>query len=246
MNFFAPDPFLSAAMDRNAFWLSSPPPVEQLPAFWRDCAARLSDPRFFATAKVPVQDVAGLRGLIGAGFVPVDVSLSFARPVRTVKQLPPLAWGGLLRFARPEDEGEVRRISAANLTTSRFHLDPSIAPDLGARIKAEWSGNFFSGRRGQALVVAEKDDRVAGFLLFIHSGQTLVIDLLAVDEPYRRQGAGAAIIAFAEAKLAGFTTLSVGTQAANTGSVRFYETQGLRYTGASYVLHAHGRSNADR
>lgn len=246
MDFFEPDAFLSAVMDRSAFWLAAPPSAELLPAFRPDCAARLADPRFFATAKATVLDVAGLAALVDAGFRPVDVSLSLARPVRVDTSGPTLTWGGQVRFAWPEDEAEVRRIAAASLTTSRFHLDPRITPELAARVKSEWVGNFFRGMRGQAMAVAEKDGRVAGFLLFIYSGETLVIDLLAVDEPYRRQGAGAAIIAFAEVGLAGFSTLAVGTQAANRGSVRFYESQGLRYTGASYVLHAHGGLHAHR
>ncbi|MDQ7834246.1 MAG: GNAT family N-acetyltransferase [Humidesulfovibrio sp.] len=240
MDFFAPDNFLSAVMDRAAFWLATTPSEDQRPAFLAACAARLRDPRFFGTAKAPAQDQARLSLLLDAGFRPVDVSLSLARVVRTAGEIPPQAWPGLVRLARPEDEADVRRISATSLTTSRFHQDPAIGLDVAARIKAEWAGNYFCGKRGQTMAVAEKDGRVAGFLLFLYSGQSLIIDLLAVDAPFRRQGAAAAIIAFAEANLPGFTTLAVGTQAANTGSVRFYESLGLRYTGSSYVLHAHG------
>lgn len=240
MDFFAPDDFLSAVMDREAFWLRLLPTPEQLPAFQSESAARTAEPHFFATAKTPVSDVIMLHALIRAGFAPVDVSLSLSRPLRASADIPPQVWPGQVRPARAEDEPAVRRISAASLTTTRFHLDPALAPTLGARIKAEWAGNFFHGRRGNSMVVAEQGGHVAGFLLCIHSGDTLVIDLLAVDEVFRRKGVAAAILAFAETKLPQFTTLSVGTQAANTGSVRFYESQGLRYAGASYVLHAHG------
>ena len=246
MDFFAPDEFLSAVMDRAAFVLAAMPTAEQLPIFRGECASRLCDLRFFATAKVPIQDCVGLAALVAFGFRPVDVSLSFARAVRASGEIASQVWSGGVRLARPEDEAEVRRIAAESLTTSRFHLDPTIGLDLAARIKSEWAGNFFSGKRGQAMVVAEKGGQMAGFLLFVYSEKALVIDLLAVDEPYRRQGAGAAIIAFAEANLPGFTTLNVGTQAANTGSVRFYEAQGLRYAGASHVLHAHGGAHAHR
>jgi GNAT superfamily N-acetyltransferase len=246
LDFFAPDNFLAAVMDRDAYWLANAPSDGQRAAFLADCAARLSAPRFFATAKAPAQDQARLSLLMDAGFRPVDVNLSFARPVRTAGEIPPQAWPGLVRLARPGDEADVRRISAASLTTSRFHQDLAIGLDAASRVKAEWAGNYFAGKRGQAMAVAEKDGRVAGFLLFIYSGKSLVIDLLSVDEPFRRQGAAAAIIAFAEANLPGFDTLAVGTQSVNTGSVRFYESQGFRYTGASYMLHAHGGSHADR
>lgn len=246
MDFFKPDAFLSAVLGKDAYCLVTAPTTGHPSEFLQDCAERMADPRFFATAKAPAQDVAGLAALVLAGFLPVDVNLSFERPFRAKEEVPPQTFLGLVRLAQPKDEAAVRRISAASLTSSRFHLDPAIAPELSSRIKADWAGNYFSGRRGQAMAVAEKDGSVVGFLLLIFSGQTLVIDLLAVDEQHRRQGIGAALIAFAETTLPSFTTLAVGTQAANKGSVRFYESQGLRYTGANYVLHAHGARHAHR
>lgn len=240
MDLFAPDHFLSAAMGRSAWVLTALPGAEDQREFLRHCAERRADPLFFATAKVPVCDVAGLGRVLAAGFAPVDVSLNLSRPARP-QTADSGGWPGLVRMARPEDEQAVRCISAESLTLSRFHLDPRLGPALGARIKAQWAGNYFSGGRGQGMAVAEAEGRVAGFLLYLLSGGALVIDLLAVDRDFRRRGAGAAMLAFLEsARLPGVERLAVGTQAVNQDSVRFYESQGLRYVGATHVLHAHG------
>lgn len=241
MGFFAPDAFLSALLDRDARRLVAIPGPEDEAGFLEECGRLMRSPLFFATAKVGAHEVAALHRLVRAGFLPVDVNVTLSRAARAGGEFAPQGWNGVVRPARPEDEAQVRRIAAESLVTSRFHLDPLLDREIGPRVKAEWAGNFFCGKRGGSMVVAERDGVVAGFLLLLHVGDALVIDLLAVDSVYRRQGAAAAIVAYAEATITGFAELKVGTQAANQGSVRFYESQGLRYCGASHVLHAHGR-----
>jgi ribosomal protein S18 acetylase RimI-like enzyme len=245
-DWFAPDAFLSGALDRDAWNLTTVPEAGQAEDFLRACAGKMADPRFFASAHVPVAAVAPLALLVRAGFRPVDTNLRFARPLRAGGTGHAGAWTGTVRLATPRDEPEVRRLAGACLTTSRFHLDPRIPDAQAAMVKSAWAGNFFAGRRGQAMVVAERHGRCAGFLLLLVRGTDLVIDLIAVDAPFRRQGAAAAMLGLAETRPGDCRRLLVGTQAANAGSVRFYESQGFRYDAAASVLHAHGGSNAHR
>jgi ribosomal protein S18 acetylase RimI-like enzyme len=79
----------------------------------------------------------------------------------------------------------------------------------------------------------------SAFLLAIGPARGIaVIDLIAVDASARRQGFGAACVHFL-ASMEGVTRLRVGTQAANIGSLRFYEALGFRMVASHYVLHLH-------
>jgi ribosomal protein S18 acetylase RimI-like enzyme len=100
--------------------------------------------------------------------------------------------------------------------------------------------NFFVGARGDALVVAEHDRNVDAFLLLLGPASgILTIDLIAVDRGRRRHGLGAACIGFAAAHFTDARMLRVATQAANVGSLRFYENLGFRTISSQYVLHLH-------
>ncbi len=63
---------------------------------------------------------------------------------------------------------------------TRFHLDNVIPLSLAHRIKRIWAGNYFSGGRGTALLVAEDGDGACGFLRVLERGDAAVIDLFAV------------------------------------------------------------------
>lgn len=76
----------------------------------------------------------------------------------------------------------------------------------------------------------------------------LVIDLIAVAPQVARQGLAQEMIAFIAANGTGDghrpSGLRVGTQAANTPSVRLYESLGFRLVKAQFVLHHHGRGGS--
>ena len=89
------------------------------------------------------------------------------------------------------------------------------------------------------MLVAEIGDELMGFLQLIHAPDgTLVIDLIAVSEPARSRGLGSAMIREAE-RIARSSRMRVGTQVANTASLRFYESIGFRTVASSYALHLH-------
>jgi ribosomal protein S18 acetylase RimI-like enzyme len=190
----------------------------------------------FMTAKVAVTDRAGAQFLQEHGFRLIDTNLKFEKRAET-----PTAVSGdcVLRFAEPADRDAVMDLARRNFVFTRFHLDELIPKTTADEIKAQWAGNFFSGQRGDRLVVAVLDKKVVGFtLLLLPNNAETVIDLIAVDGAHRRQGIAAEMIAFVESQFAR-SQIAVGTQVANLPSVRLYEKLGFHLAEAQYVFHFH-------
>ncbi|MHC4992009.1 MAG: GNAT family N-acetyltransferase, partial [Planctomycetota bacterium] len=102
-----------------------------------------------------------------------------------------------------------------------------------------WAGNYFRGERGDDLVVADTDGRCAGFLLALHVGDALVIDLVAVDDRWRGRGLVGDMTRLACLRRAGARVLRVGTQVANIPALRAYIRLGFTVVQCRYVLHFH-------
>ena len=195
--------------------------------------------RFFAYAKLDILQVSALSALTNAGFRVVDTALTFDGSVSG-------ATGSRVRFARPEDRAQVSRIAGSAFRYSRFHLDPLVPAGVADAIKSSWAANYFEGKRGDGMVVAERGGQVVGFLQLLRAPpDQLVIDLIGVDPAWQGQGLGREMILHAARHGVGDdripATITVGTQAANTPSVRLYESLGLRLISAQYVVHYHGR-----
>lgn len=188
----------------------------------------------FAYVKSPVERVSDAHTLERLGFRLVDVNLILEKTTVPAHLNLPIG----VRWARPEDRTAVEGIARTSFRYSRFHLDPRIPQGKADNIKAAWVGNYFEGQRGDALVVAESGGSCTGFLLLIKTDNAWVIDLIAVDAPYRGRGTAEAMIRFAEAH-ADRPRFRVGTQAANIPSLRLYEKMGFRMCAASYVFHLH-------
>lgn len=187
-------------------------------------------------AKVPVEDVVGLLHLQGLGFRVLDTNIQLRRPADVM----PLIGQGV-RFARPDDEEQVRTLARTCFAHNRFHRDPEIPDALASLVKEEWAGNYFSGKRGQWMVVAEDDGHAVGFLQLLGGkDEQIVIDLIAVAQASRGKGLAREMIAFASKACLGRTAaIQVGTQIANTPSLGLYTRLGFRIVSASYVLHLH-------
>jgi ribosomal protein S18 acetylase RimI-like enzyme len=185
----------------------------------------------FVDTKVPVEDVAALPTLQSRGFQVVDTNVQLARSAGTLKEDV-----SCVRPAKPDDAAAVRALAGAAFVWDRFHRDPQIDSQAASRLKAEWAGNYFVGKRGDRMVVAEDQEGLCGFLQLITTEQDIVIDLIAVDARCRGKGVARSMIALA-AK--GGKAMRVGTQIANLPSLALYEGLGFRVVGASYVLHLH-------
>jgi ribosomal protein S18 acetylase RimI-like enzyme len=186
----------------------------------------------FVDAKVAVDDIGNLLALQVAGFKVMDINVQLERPTDAIAQ----EHRGV-RDARPADEAAVRQIASEAFVYDRFHRDPAIGHDAASRLKAQWTGNFFAGKRGDQMIVAEDAKGVCGFLQLLKpAGGDTVIDLIAVSDRARGQGMAQAMIALA-ATNAG--AMKVGTQLANLPSLALYRKLGFAITSASHILHLH-------
>ncbi|MBF0406594.1 MAG: GNAT family N-acetyltransferase [Candidatus Riflebacteria bacterium] len=142
-----------------------------------------------------------------------------------------------VRFAEESDKEDVCLIAAESFIQSRFFKDPNISPEIAKKVKSGWAENYFSGKRGDYMVVACCHEKVSGFMQLIRSGENLIIDLVAVDKVCRGKSLGRKMINFAENKIENISTIKVGTQLCNTGSLNFYQKCGFIVTGGSNVFH---------
>jgi ribosomal protein S18 acetylase RimI-like enzyme len=190
----------------------------------------------FLYAKLPTDAVGAVQRLERLGFHLIDTNVTLERSAAG-------NWGkpGPTRSARPSDRKAVMALAGRSFALSRLHLDPQVPRAAADRSRAEWAGNFFRGRRGDDMLIAEAgEDEVAGFLQLLGPREgVLTIDLIGVAPEHRRKGLAAALIGHAASGIPGARVLRVGTQVANTPSLRLYEGLGFRIRESHYVLHYH-------
>lgn len=234
--FLAADGWLSGFLGRPAYRLTD---LSACDGMQED----LTRQSMFVTAKCPAADIAAVGRLEAAGFRVIDAALTF-----DAASLRADSGGKPVRFATPQDRAAISDIAGRAFRYTRFHLDPALPDALAHRIKAAWADNYFSGQRGDGMVVAEQGGQVVGFLQLLWAGDALVIDLIAVAPEAARQGLASAMIGFAAAHGTGNArrpaSFKVGTQAANTASCRLYENLGFRLCASAFVLHHHGAGGA--
>ncbi len=192
--------------------------------------------RSFIQSKIPINDLESTNYLSSLGFmlVSTDVDLEKAAP-SGLESGCPLE----IRFAEAVDREGVVNVASGNFVYSRFHLDPLMDNSLADRIKGQWAGNFFAGKRGTHMVVALNQGRVAGFLQLIVGDGFFKIDLVAVDKSCRKKRAAQGMIEFAENNFRDCGRFQVGTQLANIPSLNLYAKLGYRIKSAVHIFHCH-------
>jgi ribosomal protein S18 acetylase RimI-like enzyme len=182
----------------------------------------------FTYVKLPQDQQSEVAPLCAAGFRFVEVLLQFEQ----VKPVPFTQPDGYeISYASADDREEVIGLAGNAFTASRFFTDAQIPQDLAVKTKSDWVDNFFSGQRGDGMVVARKNGKACAFLLLVNRN---VIDLIAVDENCRGSGIARAMIAFANQDRG---LLKAGTQLVNKASIALYQSCGFLLKDSSYVLH---------
>jgi GNAT superfamily N-acetyltransferase len=229
------DPFLSGIIGRPSFRVVTSDLL--------NASMFVGNQRCFAYARVPTANIAKVKLLENFGFGVVDTAVQLGcrkndwRPLETI----PLEYK--VRFAQAHDRENVEKIASESFIYSRFHLDPEIPNSVADEFKRRWAGNFFTGERGDAMVIAADRKGVAGFLQLINRGETLIIDLIAIAKSHQRKGIATSMIGFAWSQFGVANNLLVGTQIANVPSVRAYQKMGFLMSDSSYVVHYHGPIN---
>jgi ribosomal protein S18 acetylase RimI-like enzyme len=150
-----------------------------------------------------------------------------------------------IRLSLPTDRDYVGEIAQKNFYFSRFHQDPRIGNDDADRIKQVWVENYFSGTRGDYMIVACYKDQPVGFCqILLKNNSDLVIDLIAVDSRHHGIGLASAMINFLMNQIApslsANTRIMVGTQISNLPSLSLYQKLGFEIISSNYVFHYHG------
>jgi len=192
----------------------------------------------FCYSKIPVVETDIITLIEKTGFHLVDTNITLDKLV--IKKTK-LQGNCQLRYATPDDEKQIAEIARNNFQYSRFHLDPLFSKEIANAIKAEWTCNYFRGKRGNAMVVAIIDNHIVGFLQLIygHQKKQIIIDLIAVNSDYRGKYIATDMIVYTEKNAGEFTDIIVGTQIANVASLRLYERLGFKIFDSRYIFHYH-------
>lgn len=223
-------------------WLSD---VFGIPVFRIDVAGESGSLDFpdncFAYAKVDVRDIKTAKILTDMGFFLVDTNMTY---IGEGRHSPSFESNGIVvRNAIPADEATVRDIAATSFTFTRFHADPFVDNQVANQIKADWAGNFFAGKRGDKMLLAEKNGEVIGFNQILVKGGVAIVDLIAVVSHAQGCGAGKAMIGYMQQS---YDRCRVGTQLVNMGAIALYEKMGFCFEHAHYVFHYHGVGKSQR
>ena len=174
--------------------------------------------------------------LAAAGFRRIETLVSFERPTAA----PPPADHPVahpVALAARQDWPETIEIARTAFRYDRYHADP-LVPKAGAdRLKAAWVANSLAGR-ADAVLLAKRDGRVAGFVTLMATAEAAAIDLIATAPWAQGRGIGRALVAAALARYAEQRPLMRGaTQADNLASQRLYRGAGFVETARQATYH---------
>lgn len=169
--------------------------------------------------------------LVAAGFEKVETLVTFYQPVRRGVTDPEVT------LASPADSESCVDLALHAFTYDRLHQDPRVPDGLADEIRAAWVRNNLEGRAAASLVI-RKGNEIAGFNLCLKRDRTAIIDLIAIDPDYHRQGLGKRLI---EAAFAHFGDtidgIRVGTQLENSASIKLYQSTGFQEEKRQTTLH---------
>ncbi|MCK5439960.1 MAG: GNAT family N-acetyltransferase [Gemmatimonadetes bacterium] len=200
----------------------------------------LADNVFF---RAPAADRAAVRAAEDAGFRTIGIHLEFSMESAHGPETEQSSAIGV-RHAVPEDASALADI-ADQFQDDRFHRDGRFDRGRVANLWKTSVQNALAGR-AEAVLVAETDRRVAGFLVLtrdapVEDGVARPagrVFLIAVSPAKRRRGVGTLLLQEARcySERQGFTGLRVGTQITNGAAIAQYEAAGFRLREGFYEL----------
>ncbi|MFC1590335.1 GNAT family N-acetyltransferase [Candidatus Omnitrophota bacterium] len=193
----------------------------------------------FLYAKLNADFKKGTRFLEGLNFKLVNTTVEFQLGLRNAQKKRPNNDNAVIRDAATGDREQVVSLSGRSFKYSRFHVDEYIGKEVADKVKAEWAGNYFSGNRGDAMIVAEAKGVITGFLIIMKNKKDLIIDLIAVDKKQRRKGIASGMIAFMQEKYKDLDRICVSTQISNVLSIDLYKKCGFKPSGTTNIFHYH-------
>jgi dTDP-4-amino-4,6-dideoxy-D-galactose acyltransferase len=160
------------------------------------------------------------------GYRVVDVRVTLRHDLQRIG-----ADGGTpIRDARPEDVPPLREIATRSHRDTRFYHDPGFSRDRCDALYATWVENAIHDPERWVLV-AEIGGEAAGYQVIRPSpdGGTARMEILAVDEPHRGEGAGRSLLheGLRRARAEGAAAVETATQERNATSLKAHLVMGF-------------------
>ena len=174
-------------------------------------------------------------------FVFIECLLTFSLDLNNIRQWPYEKFND--HIASDGDIEAISRISRDGFKFDRFHSDPMIDDCDADELKAVWSANCVRGRSDKVFVARSSDGRVLEFNACKISADAVVIDLIAVDGAYHKNGIASKLLQMCVQEYRGKKRkLLVGTQANNKASLNLYLKHGLSLSSVHYTFHRHAHT----
>jgi ribosomal protein S18 acetylase RimI-like enzyme len=167
-------------------------------------------------------DPATWRVAAESGYEPMDLRVEFS-------QRPPAGRGSsTLRDATEDDLPALRAIAGSSHRDTRFYADPRFPDGRCDALYRTWIERSFEGWAEATLVAGDVDGYVTCHIDDARKRGS--IGLIAVDEPARGRGLGAALIdgALEWMRGRGLDEASVATQGRNVAAQRAFQRGGFR------------------
>lgn len=121
---------------------------------------------------------------------------------------------------------------------SRYKLDKHFVGQEFERMYLAWITKVLNDKNQQALAFIAQD-KIVGFITLGKKNKFANIGLIAVDENFRGKNIGHHLINQAHwfAQQQNLTSITVNTQLANIGAMRFYLKQGFDVVKKTYIYH---------
>lgn len=197
------------------------------------------------SVRLDASDLSGLHLLESSGFITVDGILTFALDLSSAScQLAPHCIS--LRLGTGADSEALAELARTAFVYDRFHADPVISSARACELHAEWLRNSCVGGAADAVVLAEDEQGLLGFVTCklqpdtrTHLGK-LIGTIVLVATADRARGRGVARAATL-ASLEWFGNqqtdiVEVGTQLRNIPASCLYQSCGFRLAGSSVSL----------
>ena len=196
----------------------------------------------YLQARVDASDLSGLHVLEEAGFITVDGILTYAKEPARHEPAPP-SHNFRIRLATSDDATSAADLARTAFSYDRFHSDPSVKPERADELHAAWVRNSCEGRAADAVLLAEDEEGLLGFVTCKlqqdtskHLGRMVgTIVLVAIVVRARGMGVGQAITmaALEWFRAQGTAIVEVGTQLRNIPAARLYQKCGFALVGSS-------------
>ena len=143
------------------------------------------------------------------------------------------------RLAQKKDKSYIIKLSKKSFINSRFFQDENISKKLAEKIKENWINSYFLGNRGNQIIVYEENSKIYGFILLILNKNTLVIDLIAVDQRKRGKSVGTRLLESSINFFKNSKYIIAGTQEKNIDAIKFYKKNDFFIFQKGFTLHRH-------